>query len=130
MSKKNRKRMAGDIFKRRKQKKKMRRAEIAAEAASFNKNGRKESLADLREKLGTANPEVTDMIRYADDDQRRSAWTDTYNDDGKIRWSTNSAKGSKERRQERKTMRFLERETGLDFKRTNARSRIGSNIQI
>ena len=130
----NRKRMAGDIFKRRKLEKRARRKadrqerrgrdpRPAARRADFDfKPGKNPGITQARQRLAKANDDVSNLVRHAESDTQRKYWTDTYDDDGRIYWSTNSARGTKERRQERRTMRFLERQTGLDFKRTNANS--------
>ena len=124
----NRKRMAGDIFKVRQLKQKLRRVKEKSRPAAgrpdfdYKKKKNNKQLNKDRQMLTEANDKVSNMIRYGDDDVQRSGWTDAYNDDGKIKWSTTSAKGTRERKQERRTMRFLERQTGLDFKRTNANS--------
>ena len=76
-----------------------------------------------------ADENVVNTIRYGDDETRRTNWTDTYDDDGTIQWSTSSEKGTQERKQERRTFRTLERETGLDFQRVGRKKKT-SDIHI
>tara|TARA_S200002703_G_scaffold45431_1_gene39663 strand:- start:336 stop:1157 length:822 start_codon:yes stop_codon:yes gene_type:complete len=74
------------------------------------------------------NPSVSNLIRHSDDSNNRTAFTDTYDDDGRITWFTGSKKGTPERRQEKRTLRQLEMLTGLDFKRTGRKGK--ADIQI
>jgi len=81
------------------------------------------------EKFKQTNAEVADLIRHADDSVNRTGWSDKYDDDGTIQWSTSSKKGTPERKQERKTYKQLERETGIDFDRVRRKKR-ESDIHI
>ena len=81
------------------------------------------------EKFKQKNAEVADLIRHADDSVNRTGWSNKYDDDGTIQWSTASKKGTPERKQERKTFKQLERETGIDFERVRRKKR-ESDIHI
>ena len=81
------------------------------------------------DKFKQSNAEVTDLIRHANDSVNRTGWSDKYDDDGTIQWSTSSKKGTPERKQERKTFKQLERETGIDFERARRAAR-ESDIHI
>ena len=80
-------------------------------------------IKDHMKKFNTGNETVTDLIRHADDNVRRTTWSDTYDDDGAIQWSTNSKRGTPERKQERKTFKQLAKETGLNFERVKRKKR-------
>ena len=82
-----------------------------------------------KENFRTVNNDVVDMLSHPDDSVRRTNWTDTYDDDGTITWSTGSKRRTPERRQENKTFKQLERDTGLDFERIG-RGEKSSDIHI
>ena len=74
-------------------------------------------LAGHMGKFKESNPVVADLIRFADDSPNRKVWSNTYDDDGTIQWSTASQKGTPERRQEKKTFKQLQQLTGINFEK-------------
>ena len=81
------------------------------------------------QKYQTENKLTHALIRHADNSPQRQYWTDTYDDDGTITWSTSSKKGTKERKQEKKTFRQLGNRTGLNFERVPKKQR-SSDIHL
>lgn len=86
-------------------------------------------LDEHMDKFKESNASVAALIRYADESVNRKNWSDTYDDDGTIQWSTSSKKGTPERKQERKTFKQLEKETGIDFEKVRNAAR-ESDIHI
>lgn len=78
---------------------------------------------------GPVDENAVNLIRDPANADERKFWTDTYDDDGIIQWSTSSKRGTKERREEKRIFNKLEKNTGLDFERVRKGPR-DSDIHI